>query len=622
MVMAEMPRRVRSHRLECEARRRFRDLIEDHGWVVRPKDDPDYGVDDEVEVFDGDDATGITFLVQSRGTDDETSNSLRVSIRLEQQNYFRARTDPVLIARYHAPTGRTLAKWFHEADPYPRLQRSSITLSPEDELTPDRIEELATEVRRFRSFRSSALEWPVALVVTSDEIDKREVELAIATVLRDFPGLIELVESVDVTAPYMTVRVAHDRLVVHAGLASFTAHALVGDYTVRDIAAAIVLAAGTVLDSLGHGGRAADLIEASLLTKGVPADPLEMLGKCLGRAGRLDVAMRVADQWRTRQDAAAASAAVLLISSALSRASPKHIRDVRAAAELLEQTAADALSPIGSDEVARTAYLSAARTRFAVGDWSEADDDFMRALAHGPEAVTRDDVLAEVAGAAHEAGDYERAVETYSGLVSDAGREDLTGRLADSLARLGRFGAAIAHFDVYLARGGPVNTVWALTREAVSFLLNSGFRDTERDPDAAAAALDTRPLSETSEQLVERCLAAARADPLFEPAWSELATHLLEEGRYDLAYGPLLVAAVMRRSPDAWARLFIAAHRGGNRGLAVDAVHMGAGDYGDEFHIAVRDEAGADSRKLAEAAEDIDRSSGRWRRGNPPPRSN
>jgi hypothetical protein len=108
--MADMPRRVRAHRLESEARRRFKDLLEDRGWLVREMDRPDYGLDDMVEVFDGDEATGITFYVQSRGTDDETPDALRVAIRREQQNYFSSFNDPVLVVRYHAPTGRTLAK--------------------------------------------------------------------------------------------------------------------------------------------------------------------------------------------------------------------------------------------------------------------------------------------------------------------------------------------------------------------------------------------------------------------------------------------------------------------------------------------------------------------------------
>src|SRR3954452_14683220 len=143
--MAEMPKRIRTHRLESEARRRFRELIEDKGWVVREMDKPDYGIDDLVEVFDGDNATGVTFLVQSRGTDKELPDGLSLTVRKAQQNYFRSFNDPVLIVRYHSPTQTTLTKWFHQVDPYPRRESSTIRLSTDDELTSEDVEALALE---------------------------------------------------------------------------------------------------------------------------------------------------------------------------------------------------------------------------------------------------------------------------------------------------------------------------------------------------------------------------------------------------------------------------------------------------------------------------------------------
>jgi hypothetical protein len=78
----------------------------------------------------------------------------------------------------------------------------------------------------------------------------------------------------------------------------------------------------------------------------------------------------------------------------------------------------------------------------------------------------------------------------------------------------------------------------------------------------------------------------------------------------------------VKRSPEAWARVFVAAWRGENRTLAEASVHMGAGDFGDEFRVAVRNEAGTsavDVGAIADAADEIDRASGRWRRGDPPP---
>lgn len=616
--MADMPQRRRSHRLETEARGHFASLIHDHGWVVRPIDQPDYGIDDLVEIFEGDLGTGHTFLVQSRGTDSELPDALKVRVRHEQQSYFRGFSDPVLIARYHSPSEKTLVTWFHQVDPYPRRANATITLRLDDELTPDRVEALGTEVQRFRAFRSSAAPWPLELALETGGDDSREIALRVGLIISALPETIRLGSGS--SAFQVTATVTPEILKVDAGLASHTVHANTSKYSPSDVAAGIVLGCATVIDRLGHGGRAADLVEVGLKAKGAPAEVIEELGQAIGRVGRVDAAINVARHWLGLDDAACWAAAVLLLGAACGEAPRRVVADRRVAAELLEKVAektnVDSLREVGG-----AALLVAARVRFALGDWEKANDDFARAGEAG-ETGDRPELLAEVAGAAHHVADYERAIEIYGeALKGDPDRLELVARMADSQMCAGHLVAARESFDSYVSQCDWVGSIWLLKQGALEFLLGSGIVDTTPDPAAAMAILQSATPDESGGGLVARCLQAAEADPLNSAAWTELGQHQLREKRFGRAFGPLLVAAVASRTPEAWARLFVAAHVGQNTELAERSAQVAAGDHGEAFHLAVWTAADGrdDAEAIAKAADDIDLAGGHWRRGDAQP---
>ncbi len=391
-AMAEFPQRVRTHRLESEARRHFRELVENHGWVVRPLDQPDYGIDDHVEIFDGDDATGLTFLVQSRGTDTTLDAALKVETRTAQQNYFRVLSDPVLIARYHSPTRKTLAKWFHAVDPYPRRSSQTITLSLTDELSPSGIEALASEVRRFRSFRSPTLQWPVRVLVRSDGPDNRELELAISSILQQTAETLRVADT-DVSGhAVLEARIHSDQVVVHAGLASHTVHGSIAEAFARSVASAVVFSAALVLDGLGHASQAADVFEARLIDRGVAADALSDIGGRLGRARRMDAVFRIVEHYRAQHEERHLAATLVMLTSSTA-VLPRETSDRRKAAKLLEDVAVEAVDTFSLPEVRASALLCAARIRFAAGDWAEANRDYLAATEAGARAESKQGLL-------------------------------------------------------------------------------------------------------------------------------------------------------------------------------------------------------------------------------------
>ena len=104
-----MPNRARSHVLEEESVRRFRDALPSR-WVFRGKA-PDYGIDGEVEVFNSDgSSTGLTFNVQLRATDDETRVD-RVRLEIDELNYYSSLDVPTVVVRYGSPEGTFFWQW-------------------------------------------------------------------------------------------------------------------------------------------------------------------------------------------------------------------------------------------------------------------------------------------------------------------------------------------------------------------------------------------------------------------------------------------------------------------------------------------------------------------------------
>src|SRR5436190_15060219 len=113
-----MPHRPRSHEIETKSRNAFRAAVPTR-WVVRDVDQ-DYGIDLEVELFDDEGiATGQRFFVQLRATDDvRLERALAVRLSLDALSYYRSSDAPVLIVRYHVPTGQIFSRWAHTYDPY------------------------------------------------------------------------------------------------------------------------------------------------------------------------------------------------------------------------------------------------------------------------------------------------------------------------------------------------------------------------------------------------------------------------------------------------------------------------------------------------------------------------
>lgn len=135
------PKRPRTSRIEDVNQRALEDALGE--FFVYRELRRDIGVDGQVEIFDGDDTTGLTFDVQLRATDAKDERRARgVRLRHGQVEYWRSRQGPTLIVRYLGANGKLYARWLHSFDRYYDGDPSDKTLP-----LPMRDEDLLDEAR-------------------------------------------------------------------------------------------------------------------------------------------------------------------------------------------------------------------------------------------------------------------------------------------------------------------------------------------------------------------------------------------------------------------------------------------------------------------------------------------
>jgi hypothetical protein len=171
-TLGRVPLRPRTHTIEDESERRFRDAIPPQ-WVAR-RLEPDYGLDLTVEVFDdAGHSTPYSFHVQLKATDEEdVRRALRpIRFRRELAEYYWSLPIPVLVVRYHAPTGQLYARWFHAYNPlvaaHPDAEPGAeppktvgFVFTEQDRWAARTPAELVHGVESFRRFRSPDLPLP------------------------------------------------------------------------------------------------------------------------------------------------------------------------------------------------------------------------------------------------------------------------------------------------------------------------------------------------------------------------------------------------------------------------------------------------------------------------------
>ena len=195
-----MPTRSPQHQLETLSRNRFKSLIPQR-WVCRDKGD-DYGIDQEVEIFDDrNKTTGLVFWVQLKATGSiEDSEIFGVDLKIDSLEYYRSLEIPVLLARYSKRHDAVYVKWVNNVDlSFAKTGQKTfrIKLSSDDIFRDPVASQIESRVRRVREIKRQPLSLPIPIYISfeANRINGHSVplvEVRIRKMISSHRDLIEL----------------------------------------------------------------------------------------------------------------------------------------------------------------------------------------------------------------------------------------------------------------------------------------------------------------------------------------------------------------------------------------------------------------------------------------------
>lgn len=566
-----MPRRPRTHTIEDESERHFRQAVPEV-WVVR-KLNPDYGIDLTVEVFgETGHSTPFSFHVQLKATDEEDVGMALRSVRFPRElaEYYWSLPIPVLIVRYHAPSEQLYARWFHaynplvaarpdaDADPEPS-KTVGFVFNAQDAWIDDTPERIVHAVESFRRYRSPDLELPLTFFVSvANDVDESEL----------VPRVLALRRALSSAADVVALRAGEPRPdrphAVIGTAASTVALADVASVTIdhdegqpdRDVAAAnLGCAIAIVLATVGQTNLAAKVAGAcaarSMVITGMHA--AFTLAGAFFRSQRIPEALTVVAELARRGDFDSRVAAFVLQSAVLARG--PHLTDAEVAQAV--ETARVSLSATlaaGDPAAAAGDAYNLGKSLARAGHWAEAVDAFEQAAQLDADYEDRPYFQADLGGSLFESGRYTEAAIRYERAVASGEKRWWIALLADSLMYDGRYADAEARFREYLADGGePSDSVWRLKLRILNDVRALVGDAQHRHPDDAnelAQRIDVEDPSLTIVDAVDLLHRSLEADALCGTAHNRRMLLSLREGRdgeIDLtgAVEPAICAAVL-----------------------------------------------------------------------------
>lgn len=566
-----MPERSRSHEQETESQRAFESALPSR-WVDR-RLVPDYGLDYTVEIFDeAGQTTPYSFHAQLKATDEPDLRKALGNVRFDRAwaEHYRSLPLPVLIVRFHAPSKRLFARWFHAYNPHVALGREraipaktiGFRFSDDDAWTGDTPAHLEAAVKAFTRFRSPEIELPLRFAVSSTEIDVLPTIFALRSALASVSDIV-VVETGPPAPdrPHITIG-NRSSTVALADVASVTLDRAAGaerDETTNaaNLATAIALA----LTRVGQPNLAAQVAAACAPTSTAifDYDVAFSLAQAFYRARRTSDALRLADSVGAGEHPDARFSALLLQTAVLARGSRLSDDEAELAVAVSRRSLQHSEQRGDTAAAAGDAYnLGQALRRY---DDEDAIVAYNKAAALDPSYEERGYFNSELGGLLFETGRFDDSVERYRRALEIDQDPFLEALMADALLSSGRYAEAQEALDSYLSDGGTAHDAeWRLKRRALQVIRQVGGDRQDRQPGAAARLIDPYDFESGRDWNPDEGLRAFRqalqSDACCAEAWFRLGFLTLalgEEPDAATAFELALASAVLHReSPGAW----------------------------------------------------------------------
>lgn len=566
------PQRTRNHVLETLSRQAFERLVPAE-WVVRPVDE-DYGVDREVEIFEGGQATGLSFKVQLKASERTAAAGPSRRIRTDTVGYWKSIDVPVLIVYFAADTGLLYGRWAHTVGREPGFDRDSrtttVAFSDEEVLTADVIQgRLLAEVEVLRGLRSGRLPRPLPLRLAVDDgavggLTPARVAVRLRQAVRErgLDGDVHLLPPQE-DGPAVLVSVSAEergsvlRVALPSDLASLRVTLGEPKYSAPDVPGRltddVLTAVGFVVEQTGATGPAGRLFavsaEASSLTS-IP-DVALSCASVMAHEGLARPASRVAMRcWASAvpDEHQLGDVYYLALLPHLGELTPGDQDEFVDAMQ--RRAAADAGAAPGH---AGPAHYNLGKCLNALGRTEEALDAMDAAAALDPRYTRRDYFFRERGGMRWSAGEFEDAAEDYRtalGLGADPG--ELVPLLADALLHAGKYAAAQDALAGWSPTGHDHDRLATVLRTAVGELRSVVGLDSQDRSAATEAGIDAA--GDDAEALIGLLRTTDALDPR---VWLRLAVN---DGR--ALPRLMLVAQVALSSATGWALACVQALKG------------------------------------------------------------
>lgn len=611
-----MPRRPRQHVLEDESYAALQAALP-AAWLLRPEQ-KDYGIDASVEIVDrAGTVTGKRFFVQLKATDEpRLAQALQVRLKQETFRYYRSLDVPLLLVRYHAPSHAVYARWVFSLDPYyARRTKTSFTFTIDavsDRWTDETPARLERDLDDWRWITAPILSGPLVLRLEVDDLSAEralcvEIARAVQHLTRRLEHLVRISEVPvgrvrgRVVIGYSGVRVflpggnsaelhrtqpgeipsangnsareepnsgsqgeSGQRSVPHGDNVPNSASAEPADPgrlgSAEQVASDALIAVALALAAADHVSPASDLALAALPQATVIGRPEAalMIAEVLTRAGRqldqLQAAIELSLHGWPLELTQVFVTPVLL--------SPPNYELLGTVGERLKEWIA--LQDTSTNpEAAGVAYYNVGRfLGMPVRDTRGAVHYLRMAARLEPAYKKRHYFWAELGGIFFLAGRLGWAQGAYAKGLSLGGSNELRGRRADALWRLGRYEEAQAELDQLPGDPPDAYPHWLLLRWCMPEIrARAGAPTQVRDPARAEDAVqEGSRYPETSPGRRACYEQAIQQDALLQSAWFNLGIHAARCGMHEHAMRAFLVAALIEpRDAEAWSNVIAAA---------------------------------------------------------------
>jgi tetratricopeptide (TPR) repeat protein len=558
----------------------------DPRFVYRTEN-PDYGLDGEVEEFDAQDrATGIRFHVQLKATATVALNeALAVSIELDTAEYYRSLAMPVLMVRYHAPSGHLYTRWFHQYDPYyGRGGEKTLTFrwEEEDVWEEGRPEQLVAEVRAFRELRSAQVPLPVDLYLQQEGevagVSALEMGFGLGEAASARPDVLRFQEGPP-PAGAARIEVRPDEMVANLGQVGTATLHVDGDYQepVQTMATDALVLTALAFSHVGQADLAARLAETYLADSSLVRNPEVAMGlsRTMSRARRIRESLDLSERLDQSGDDELREASMLFTLPALAHGVTLTVAERESHWATL-QARIDRRLAADERVLASREYLNLGNALRKSHEPHRGVEMYRRALECDPEYAQRAHYWYELGGVLFGAEEYEESAEAYAralemgsdsfALALQADATLFAGRYADALELLAQFNASQQeHGAEYRLKEG-------MTRYIVEEL---GIDRQDRDPQAAEE-IQRGLAGRQPEDEMEALLGALDLDALDPDAWRNLAQGAMALQDPRVVVFTIAAASLRENDQESWVMGIAMAVATEDEALLRDVVATGA----------------------------------------------